>query len=183
MTGNDLVAARKAVGLTQQQFADLCGIHFQTLGRAERQKEQPVQAKQITEKVSAYYNCIDSIRKFMQSVWPWDARNAIPCPCDFFGTVAKGDPLVLCPEGEEAVNGDLIVLLDTDGTPVEMGRVTTARKPYRRFVTTGDSAVDECPSVKHYRVVDMMLRRPHNTDPKTNPLLRPMADEFPPDLT
>ena len=125
ITGTRIALARKAAGLTQQDLADIVGVHAQTLGGWERSGDNPVTAK-TAEAGEALEMALEAMEQkaAISSADMTDRENCIPSPFDYWHYISRGDLLTL--SVDRAEDGDIIVAYDDAGSPEWIGRVMHA---------------------------------------------------------
>lgn len=158
ITGTRIALARKAAGLTQQQMADLIGVHMQTLGTWERAGDTPVIAKdaEAGEALETMMMAMEQMEAIKTADLA-DPAHCVPSPFDFWFYVSRGDLLLL--SDSRAADGDIIITYDDDGAPEWMGRVMHASQdPASPLVAHDQQAhTHRLPARDRYRVIDLAV--------------------------
>lgn len=172
MTGNELSAARKGAGLTQQALADLCQVHWQVVGGWERKKDEDVRAGKGKDLLDQYYKCMSAIHDFLNHAQlaakadeeregTYVPTATIPAPCSYH-YIDKGEPLIL--SDAEAAAGDLICLYN--GTEFyDICRVQPTRQFGEFVAIDSKGVVDQVPPYGQYKVIDYALHKYHIPHP------------------
>lgn len=160
ITGTRIALARKAAGMTQQDMADMIGVHAQTLGGWERSGDCPVNAK-TAEAGEALATALEALEQkaAITSADLTDRDHCIPSPYDYWHYVSKGDLLIL--STDRAEDGDIIIAYDDAGSPEWIGRVmhATQNKTSPLIVSDQQAKAHRLPPRDRYRVVDLAIHR------------------------
>ena len=184
ITGTRIALARKAAGLTQQQMADMIGVHMQTLGAWERAGDSPIAAKD--QEAGEALEMMMTAMEQMEAIKTADLANpahCVPSPFDFWFYVSRGDLLIL--SQSRAIDGDIIIAYANDGQPEWMGRVMHATQdPASPLVAHDQRAhTHRLPPRDRYRVIDLAVHRHRDrrADYKCPDDIPPEAVYFPAD--
>ena len=158
ITGTRIAQARKAAGLTQQQMADLIGVHMQTLGTWERAGGSPIAAKdqEAGEALATMMTAMEQMETIKAADLA-DPAHCVPSPFDFWFYISRGDLLIL--SQSRAADGDIIITYDDAGAQEWMGRVMHATQdPASPLVVHDQRAhTHRLPPRDRYRVIDLAV--------------------------
>ena len=160
ITGTRIALARKAAGLTQQDLADIIGVHAQTLGGWERSGDTIVTAK-TAEAEAALEMALEALEQkaAIANADLTDRDHCIPAPYDYWHYISKGDLLTLSSDRTE--DGDIIIAYDDAGSPEWIGRVmhATSAKTSPLIASDQRAKAHRLPPRDRYRVVELAVHR------------------------
>ena len=160
ITGTRIALARKAAGLTQQDLADIIGVHAQTLGGWERSGDTIVTAK-TAEAEAALEMALEALEQkaAIANADLTDRDHCIPAPYDYWHYISKGDLLTLSSDRTE--DGDIIIAYDDAGSPEWIGRVmhATSAKTSPLIASDQQAKAHRLPPRDRYRVVELAVHR------------------------
>lgn len=106
----DMSTVRKSAGLTQQDVADIIGVHKQSVSLWERAGTTP------NKDAIQIYNVLDQLHTLHMATVGVDI---IPAP-NAMGSVCAGDLIVL--DDRQPSDGSLVVVFDDDYRPISLCR-------------------------------------------------------------
>ena len=178
ITGTRIALTRKAAGLTQQDLADMIGVHAQTLGGWERSGDSPVNAK-TAEAEAALEMALEAMEQkaAIANADLTDREHCIPAPYDYWHYISKGDLLTL--SADRAEDGDIIVAYTDSGEMEWIGRVmhATQNKTSPLIVSDQQAKAHRLPPRDRYRVVELAVHR--HRDRRSGD---PCPDNIPPEF-
>lgn len=168
-TGDEIRAARAGCGLSRDELGALLGVAGQVIGSWERQgpnqitaarKREAIATRTAKQKLQGVMNFMSAIATFKSAM---NTGDMIPAPCDWQPIFQKGDPLIL--SGEDAVEGDLVLLRDDSRDFTVVARVLAERENGKLMCFTRPYKVQELPWPEDYKTIEYNLSRQHDGVP------------------
>ena len=160
MVGMQLTRLRKDLGITQQELAELFGIHVQTVGNWERQKDKPISVRKDGDVVNTYFLAMQLLAE-IRTASITDTGRVIPSPFDFYDDVKKGELLFL--NNQEPAVGDLVIVYDKEDhqKPYYIGRVVKIISDFILKIADDNGNIHRLSDPRRYKVIEMSLHQQH----------------------
>lgn len=160
MVGMQLTKLRKELGITQQELAELFGIHVQTIGNWERQKDKSISVRKDGDIVNSYFLAMQLLAK-IRAASILDTDRVIPSPFNFYNDVQKGELLFLNSQQPEI--GDLLLVYDKENhqKPYYIGRVVKIISDVILKIADDKGNIHRLSDPSRYKVIEMSFHQQH----------------------
>lgn len=169
MTGDEIKAARTGCRMSREDLGAMLGVSAQTIGAWERIGSQHLATGLPRESEATRHakEKLPAAVHFMMaaSVLCLPASELVPCPHDWQPILAKGDPLILV--DDEAVEGDLVLLKDADGSLSSIARVAVEREAGMLMCFVRPYRLMRLPDRDGYKVIGHCIHQLHDGIPET----------------